>query len=340
MTWSLSELAEIVGGVLHGPSNLPIVRPVPAGSNDPLGITFAESPKYMNLVNASKVGAVIVLESEQGCTRPHIKHRSPREAFGRILALCVRELPLNPGIHESSIVSTNVNIDNSASIGAFCVIEDNVSVGPDVRIYPFCYVGQGCVLNANVKLYPHVTLCRDVEIGERTIVHAGAVIGADGFGYFWDGVKHRKIPQVGGVKIGEDCEIGALTAIDRATAGETEIGNGSKIDNLVQIAHNVKIGDYTVIASQAGLSGSSKVGKRVTIAGQCGLSDHVEVADDVVLGGKTGVTKDIDNPGEYWGTPAKPIREQIRMMLLSAKLPDIIARLERIEKTLESLRPK
>jgi UDP-3-O-[3-hydroxymyristoyl] glucosamine N-acyltransferase len=336
----LSELAEIVGGELHGPPELLIARPVPAGSDDPFGITFAESSKYMNLVNASGVGAVIVSESEEGCTRPHIKHRSPREAFGRILALCVRELPLNLGVHGSAVVSRNTEIDSSASIGAFCVIEDNVSIGPDVKIYPFCYIGQGCVLNANVKLYPHVTLYRDVEIGERTIVHAGAVLGADGFGYFWDGVKHRKIPQVGGVKIGEDCEIGALTAIDRATAGSTEIGDGSKIDNLVQIAHNVKIGDYTVIASQTGLSGSSKVGKRVTIAGQCGLSDHVEVADEVVLGGKTGVTKDIDNPGEYWGTPAKPIRDQIRMMLLSAKLPDIIARLERIEKTLESLRSK
>jgi UDP-3-O-[3-hydroxymyristoyl] glucosamine N-acyltransferase len=163
-------------------------------------------------------------------------------------------------------------------------------------------------------------------------------LGADGFGYFWDGVRHRKVPQVGGVRIGDDCEIGALTAVDRGTAGESTIGNGTKIDNLVQVAHNVLIGSDTVIAGQCGIGGSAHIGSRVTMGGAAAISDHTSVTDDVVLGPRSGVAQDIQQPGEYWGTPAQEARGAMRAFLLAAKLPEIVDRIRRLEKEIAELR--
>jgi UDP-3-O-[3-hydroxymyristoyl] glucosamine N-acyltransferase len=340
LSWTLSEIAEIVGGELHGPPDLKIGRPVPAGYDDSNGITFAESAKYLAAVESSSAAAVIVGLNEVDCTKPHIRCRSPREAFGRLLAIAWRELPLEEGIHPAAIVSPNATVERTARIGAYAVVESGAIIGADARVYPFCYVGEQCRLGTGSKLYPNVVLYRDVWIGERSIVHSGAVIGADGFGYFWDGTRHRKVPQVGGVRIGDDCEIGALTAVDRATAGETQIGNGTKIDNLVQIAHNVEIGSDTVVAGQTGISGSSRIGSRVTMGGNVGVSDHVSITDDVVLGARTGVAKDINEPGQYWGSPAQEAKDGIRAALLTSKLPEIVDRIRRLEKEIAELRAK
>lgn len=336
--WTLSELAEIVGGEIFGPRDLVIQRPVPAGSGDPNGITFAESKKYLASVEKSDVGAVIVSEDEQDCSKPHIRCRSPREAFGRILALAWRELPINEGVHPTAVVSPNAKIENGAFVGAYSVIESGVRIAEDAKIYPFCYIGENCQIGIGAKVYPHATLYRDVSVGERTVIHSNSVLGADGFGFFWDGVKHRKVPQVGTVSIGDDCEIGALTAVDRATAGETSIGSGTKIDNLVQIAHNVVIGNNTVIAGQSGISGSSSIGSRVVMGGGVGIRDHVNIGDDVSLGGRTGVAKDILEPGAYWGTPALEAREATRVFLLLSRLPELADRIKKLEEEIATLR--
>ncbi|MBL1150198.1 MAG: UDP-3-O-(3-hydroxymyristoyl)glucosamine N-acyltransferase [Armatimonadetes bacterium] len=330
-SWTLAELAEIVGGELHGPPDLRITRPVPAGDDDPTGITFAENSRYLAAAEASKVGAVIVAADEDDCTKPHIKCRAPREAFGRILALSWRDLPHVDGVHPTAVISPDAVIEPGCSIGPYCVVEAHSRICDDAKLFAFCYVGEHCRVGRSAKLYPHTTLYRDVWIGERTIVHAGTVLGADGFGYFWDGRRQRKVPQVGGVRVGDDCEIGALSAIDRATAGETEIGDGTKIDNLVQIAHNVHIGKDTVIASQTGVSGSARIGSRVTVGGQSGFGDHVSVCDDVVLGGKTGVPRNIEKPGEYWGIVARDLRDEMRIQLMLAKLPELFDRVRRLE---------
>jgi UDP-3-O-[3-hydroxymyristoyl] glucosamine N-acyltransferase len=333
--WTLGELAQIVGGQLFGPPGLTIRRPVPAGYQDPEGITFAESEGYLRIAEDSSVGAVIVSENMRECTKPHIRCSNPRQAFGRILALSWRDLPLPEGVHPTAILADGVRIGATARIGAYVVIEEGTIVEDDVKVFPFCYVGPGCVLKAGVRLYPHVVLYRSVYLGERTVVHSGAVLGADGFGYFWDGEKHRKVPQVGEVIIGEDCEIGSLTTIDKATAGETRVGRGTKIDNLVQIGHNVEIGEHTVLAGQVGISGSTRIGDRVTMAGQVGVGDHVTIANDVRLGGQSGVENDIREPGSYWGTPAVQFTEAARIALLLRKLPEMLKRIKRLEEELK-----
>lgn len=336
--WTLGELAEIVGGQLFGPEGMVIRRPVPAGYDDPEGITFAESEAYLKVVEASSVGAVILSQEMRDCDKPHIRCTNARQAFGRILALSWRDLPLSEGIHPTAIVADGVKIGATARIGPYTIIEEGTVIEDDVKVFPFCYVGPGCVLKSGVRLYPHVTLYRSVFLGERTVVHSGAVLGADGFGYFWDGEKHRKVPQVGEVIIGEDCEIGSLTTIDKATAGATRVGMGTKIDNLVQIGHNVEIGEHVVLAGQVGISGSSRIGNRVTMAGQVGIGDHVTITDDVQLGGQSGVDDDITKPGKYWGTPALDFTEAARIALLLRRLPNIVQRLKQIEEELKRLK--
>ncbi len=204
-------------------------------------------------------------------------------------------------------------------------------------MYPFAYIGEGCELGEGTVVYPHAVLYRDVTTGRRCRIHAGAVLGADGFGYVWDGQRRVKIPQVGRVVLGDDVEIGANSAVDRATAGETRIGSGTKLDNLVQIGHNVRIGEHTVAAAQTGVSGSTTIGNRVTIAGQVAFSDHVEVCDDVVLGGRTAVIQNIREPGEYLGFPARPLGEAMRALSLATKLPELAARLRRLEERVRDL---
>jgi UDP-3-O-[3-hydroxymyristoyl] glucosamine N-acyltransferase len=329
--WTLAELAQIVGGTLCGPEELVVCRPVPAGYEDPEGITFAENETYLERAERTSVAAVIIPHEMRPTEKPHIRHANPRQAFGRVLALSWRDLPLGEGVHPTALIAEDVRIAPTARVGAYAIIESGCILEDDVKVYPFCYVGPNCHLKAGAKLYPRVALYSSVRVGERTVIHSGAVIGADGFGYFWDGEKHRKVPQVGSVLIGDDCEIGALTAVDRATAGVTRIGDGTKVDNLVQIAHNVEIGDDVILAGQVGISGSTRIGDRCTLAGQVGIGDHVEIADDVLLGGQSGVEDDIPESGRYWGTPALPFAEAARLMLLLRKLPDLNRRLKELE---------
>jgi UDP-3-O-[3-hydroxymyristoyl] glucosamine N-acyltransferase len=180
-------------------------------------------------------------------------------------------------------------------------------------------------------------LYRDVRVGARSVIHSGAVIGADGFGFVWDGSKRLKVPQVGSVRIGDDVEVGANTCIDRATAGETVIEDGVKLDNIVQIGHNVRVGEHSAIAGMSGISGSTKIGKRVLMGGGVGTRDHVTIGDDVALGGRSNVGGDITEPGEYLGTPAAPAREAVRAMLTIHKLPELVSRIRQLEKRLAEL---
>ena len=285
---------------------------------------------------ASGVGAVI-LPPDVPSSKPAIRHPRPRQAFGRFLAMVDRPIPLEPGVSERAAVSPLAQIDDSARVGAFAVVEAGATVGPRAQVYPFAYVGEACAVGEGATILPHAVLVKNVTVGARTIVHPGAVLGADGFGYVWDGVRQVKIPQVGGVEIGPDVEIGANSAIDRATAGKTRIGEGVKVDNLVQIGHNTRIGAHTVIASQTGIAGSTAIGERCVFAGQVGTSDHITIGDDVRIGGQAGVVKDLSEPGAYWGFPAKPALVEMRMQSLLRKFPELMKRLIRMERRIEEL---
>lgn len=333
-SWTLGEVAARLGGELGGPAAQPVSRPVPADSDEPEGITFAGSPRYLAKALASQVGAIIISPSLLPCAKPHIVVDDPRAAFGRLLSEWKRELPIEAGVHEWAAVSSEARIDPSASVGPFAVVERGAVVGPSCRVYSHAYIGENCILGEGCRVFPHAVLYQDVRLGQRVIVHAGAILGADGFGFEWDGAKQIKVPQIGSVEIGDDAEIGANSCVDRAMAGTTEIGQDVKLDNLVQIGHNSHVGDHTVVAAQAGISGSTTIGERVTMGGAVATSHHVEITDDVVLGGRTGVTSDIDEPGQYWGTPARPIKEAMRASLLVYRLPEMLQRIKELERRL------
>ncbi len=333
--WSLAEIAELLGGTLDGPAEHRVLRPAPADEDDPHGLAFAEG-SYVEKAMASGVGAVI-LPPDVDSTKPTIRHPRPRQAFGRFLGLNDRPLPLAEGVSPQASVSPLAQIDPTARIGAFAVVEAGATVGPGARIYSFAYVGEACAVEERATILPHAVLVKNVTVGPRSIVHSGAVLGADGFGFVWDGTRQHKIPQVGGVEIGADTEIGANTTIDRATAGRTRIGDDVKLDNLIQIGHNTRIGAHTVMASQVGVAGSATIGERCTFAGQSGVADHTTVGNDIQVGGQSGVSKSILEAGPYWGFPARPALIEMRTQSLLRKLPELMKRLMRMEKRIEEL---
>jgi len=335
--YTLGEIAQLVGGELDGPGDLHILRPVPADSNDSSGITFAENEKYLAAAISGEVGAVLVPAETPVVAKPVIRVAQPRMAFGMVLSAFVVPMPRG-GIHPTAQVSSEAVVDSTASIGAYAIVESGAQVGAGATVMAHAYIGQGCVVGEKSEIYPHVVLVQDVRMGVGCRIHAGAVIGADGFGYYWNGTHQQKVPQVGGVLIGNYVEIGSNTCIDRATCGDTVIADGVKLDNLVQVAHNVKIGAHTVIAAQVGLSGSTVIGERNVFGGQAATSDHVTVGDNMVFGGRTGITGDMDAPGEYFGTPAVPLSTAMRVIALQTRLPELFKRMRAMERELEHLR--
>jgi len=330
--WTVGELATILGGTVRGNRSATVRRPVPAGTADPEGVTFAGNETYLAQALAQPIGAILVAEGLDTGEVPAIVVADPRLAFYRLLAMVQRPLPIAPGIHPTAVVSPHAAIDPTASVGAYAVVEDGAEIGAGVRIYAHVYVGENCRIGAQSVLFPHVVLYQDVRLGERCVVHAHVTIGADGFGFVWDGKAQRKVPQVGGVDIGDDVEIGANSTVDRATAGDTRLDSGVKLDNLVQVAHNVTVGKNTVIAALVGIGGSTHIGERVTFGGQAGVADHIDIVDGAIFAGRSGVTNDIDAPGAYGGFPARPIGEARRILAATLRLPEFAKRIRMLER--------
>lgn len=320
-----------LGAELTGDPDQTVARAVPAGTADPDGVTFAGDARYLAKATSVPIGAVIVGVETGALPVPKLAVADPRSAFGRLLAIMFRPLPLAPGVHPTAVVDPEAVVEEGAHIGAFTVVERGAVVRTGARVFAHGYVGEGCVVGEGSILYPRVTLYQDVRIGRRCVIHSGAVIGADGFGFVWDGQRRHKVPQVGNVELGDDVEVGANTCIDRATAGTTLIGQGTKIDDLVMVGHNCRLGEHNVLAAQVGLGGSSEVGSRVVMGGQAALSDHVTVGDDVVLGGRSGVITDLKQPGEYMGLPPVPVTQGIRALSLTQRLPELFQRLRALE---------
>lgn len=333
-SWTLAELADMLGGDLVGPGDRRVSRLVPAGTEDVEGITFAADEKYLKKALAGNVGVILVKDNMDAGASAHIRLQDPRAAYLSLLFRFERQDDMEPGIHALASVHPTAHIDPSACVGAYAVVGPQAHVAASCRIHPMAYIGPRCVLGEGSILYPRAVLVQDVELGEQCIIHAGAVLGADGFGFGWDGNSRRKIPQVGGVRLGDCVEVGANSCIDRATVGHTTVGSHTKIDNLVQVGHNVVIGEQSVLTGMVGVGGSTTIGDRVIVGANAGISDHVTICDDVTLGGRTGVASDIKEPGEYFGQPPQPMREAIRTFLLIPKLPEIWQRLRELEKRL------
>ncbi|TDV57723.1 UDP-3-O-(3-hydroxymyristoyl)glucosamine N-acyltransferase [Actinophytocola oryzae] len=329
--WTLAELAPLLGASVGRSPDFAVARPVPYDSDDPHGLAYCASARYAREAARHAVGA-LVLPPDLEPDRPCLYAENPGAAFARFLALYRRPLPLASGVHPTAVVDPAAEVAPGASVGPYAVVERGARIGAGARVFPFCYVGEDCVVGEETVLYPHVVLYQDVRVGARCVVHAHAVLGADGFGFAWDGTRQVRIEQVGGVRIGDDVEIGAGSAVDRATSGTTGIGAGTKLDNLVQIGHNADVGPDTLICGQAGVAGSAVVGRRVTMAGQSGVADHVTVGDGVTLAGRAVASRDIDEPVVHHGFPARP--DGLRIAAALAELPGLRDRVRQLERLL------
>lgn len=296
----LGELAGFLGASLRGDADAQVSGLAAIQSATPGTLSFVASPKYQSWLTETKATAVIVSPAmADRCPVAALVVDQPYVAFARVSHLFATEPPTPPGVHPSAIVAPGVQLPASVHVGALAVVEEGAVLGEGVVVGAQCYVGAGARLGDRCRLWPNVTIYHGVKIGQRTIIHAGAVIGADGFGFAPNAGKWEKIAQVGGVIIGDDVEVGALTTIDRGAIEDTIIGNGVILDDQVHIAHNVVVGDYTAMAGKSGISGSTKVGKHCLLSGMAGLVGHIELCDNVQVSGMTVVSRSITRPGVY-----------------------------------------
>ncbi|MBG89673.1 MAG: UDP-3-O-(3-hydroxymyristoyl)glucosamine N-acyltransferase [Verrucomicrobiales bacterium] len=330
--FTVGEIAARLQGEVAGDPTVRITGLAPANSAGPGDLTFAENEKYLAAANQTEATAVIAFKDAEANGKTLIRVSNVRVALAKALAYFKPE-PSYPGeIHATSVVDPSAEIDPSAYIGPYCVIGKACRIGPRATLLGQTHIGDRTEIGAECRVFANVSIYADTKIGDRVRIHAGTVIGSDGYGYVFDQGAHQKIPQVGNVVIENDVEIGSNVSIDCGALGSTVVGAGTKIDNLVQIAHNVATGEHCLVISQSGIAGSSKLGKYVTLAGQVGIAGHLTIGDKVTLAAKSGVMHDIP-PGETWmGAPAQPDRRTKRQLLALQQLPDLIRRVRQLEK--------
>jgi UDP-3-O-[3-hydroxymyristoyl] glucosamine N-acyltransferase len=313
---ALGELAVRFGCQLSGDPDVMVDHVAPLQSAGPGALSFLANPRLASQLSATRASAVVLEpRSAAACPVAALIAPNPHALFARIATVLHPPPPLRPGIHPTAIVDARAQVDASCEIGPYSVIAADAVIGPRCMIGPACVVGEGAHIGADCRLLSRVTLEHGVRLGARALVHSGAVIGSDGFGLARDGGRWLKVPQVGGVSIGDDVEIGANTTIDRGAMDDTVISDGVKLDNQIQVGHNVTIGAHTAIAACTGISGSVRIGERCMIAGGCGLSGHIEIGDDVVLTGMSMVPHSVMRPGVYTSViPVAPIRQWWRVL--------------------------
>ena len=308
-----------------------------AGPGD---LCFAESADQADAVRASRAGAVIVPQDFPELDGPLlVRSPAPRQGFFRVAERFVPAPDLR-GIHPSAVIDPAATLGADVAVGPCAVIAAGARIGDRCRVGPGCYLGAGVTLGADCVIEANVVIHYESRLGDRCIVHSGAVIGGDGFGFSWDGSGHRKIPQLGRVVIEDDVDIGCNSCVDRATLGETRIRRGTKIDNLVQVAHNTDIGAHVILVSQAGVAGSSTVGTGTVVAGQVAISDHVKVGAGARIGGQSGVTKDVPAGATVFGTPARPMKDTLRELAALSQLPALLKQVRSQEQELARLRAR
>ncbi|MCI0456814.1 MAG: UDP-3-O-(3-hydroxymyristoyl)glucosamine N-acyltransferase [Gemmataceae bacterium] len=335
MSVTVQQLAELVQGQVLGDGDLRITAARPLGAAQPGDITFVEDQKHAHLLHGCQASAAVVPAALPANGLTVIQVADPLNAFVAIVRrLHGREEPPPHGIDPRACIHPTAQIGPDASIFACASVGEGTVIGARCRLYHGAVVGRYCRLGDDVVIYPNAVLYDGTVLGQRVIVHANAVLGADGFGFRLQDGRHVKVPQLGHVEIGDDVEIGACTTIDRGTFQATRVGEGTKIDNLVQIGHNCQVGRHNLLVSQVGIAGSSSTGDYVVLAGQVGVVDHVHIGDRVVIGGKAGVTKDVAAGERMLGAPATPEHEQKRILMSLEKLPEIRRDLRRIKQHL------
>ena len=341
MTFTASEIAARLGAECTGDGTVVVTGLASLRDAGPGDLSFVANPRYAADAAATRAGAVVVARDwNRPCVAPALlRAADPNQTFATAAALFAPPPIRYPvGVHPTAVVAPDVSLGTDVSIGPLCVVEAGARIGDRSILVAQCYLGRQATVGSDTLFYPQVTVRERVQIGDRCVIHNGVVIGSDGFGFTADdqGARH-KIPQIGTVIVGNDVEIGANTTIDRARFGKTIIGHGVKIDNLVQIAHNVIIGDHTVIVAQVGIAGSARIGHHVILAGQVGVGGHVEVGDGAMIGAQAGIHKKVPPKAALVGSPAVPGEVFARMVVNWTKLDNMRQRLVALEQRLQRL---
>jgi UDP-3-O-[3-hydroxymyristoyl] glucosamine N-acyltransferase len=337
MAYTLGELAALLGGELQGPPDLVIRGIAPVDRAGPQEITFIAQKRYLRLVEQSQAAAFIVAPEWTDLPRALIVVPQPYLAYARVAALFAPPPWRWPGVSDRAYLGTGLKLGQDVSIAPLVFLGDRVRLGDRVTILPGCVLGEEVVVGAETLLYPNVTIRERCRVGARVIIHSGTVIGADGYGFVPGPEGHVKIPQMGIVVIEDEVEIGANCTIDRAALGETRIGRGVKMDNLVHLAHNVTVGEHSLLVAQVGVSGSCKLGKGVALGGQAGLVGHIELGDGVQVAAQSGVTHYVAPGQTVIGSPARPHKEWLKLNAHFSRLPEIYNRLKALEKKVAAL---
>ena len=329
MEFTLNQINKIIGGKLQGDANL-VITGVSSIENSKDGdITFIKDENYIKKALKTKASAIVAHKTIEQINKSLIIVDNPFLSFIKLLrVISDQKQTQTQTIHPSAIIAKSASVGKEISIGAHVIINENTKIGDNVTLYPNVFVGKNCEIGDNSTIYPNVTIREEVTIGKRVLVHSGTTIGGDGFGYLQVGGKHEKIPQVGTVEIGDDVEIGSNVTIDRATLDKTVISNGVKIDNHSHIAHNVFIGENSMLIAYAKIAGGARIGMNVMIAEDVGITDHAVIGDNCVIGGGSNVYKSLEPGSVVWGSPAKPISLEKRIQVLLKKLPDIYKKIK------------
>lgn len=340
MTITAAQIAEQLRGEVLGDSSIQLTGFASADCAQMGDLTFADKPAYFSAAEQSQASAILVSPEFTSSHKVLIRVPSPRVAVARLLPLFFPMDKCVPGIHPSAVVAATARIDASAQIGPNCVIGDKASIGARSVLHGGNHIGCNCQIGEDVRLSPNVVLYAKTQIGNRVVIHAGTVIGSDGYGYVFDEGHHRKMLQVGRVVVHDDVEIGANSAIDRGAFGDTVVGQGTKIDNLVHIAHNVTVGRHCLIMGQVGFAGSTNLGDYCVVASQSGIAGHLKLGRQVTIGAKSGVMRDIPDGETVLGIPAAPDKQTKRQMIALTQLPELIRRTRELERQLAELQAK
>jgi len=316
----ISEIVALVGGTYDGPADVALHGIAPLSEATPEQLSFLANPKYAAQVPATRAGAVLVADDYDGADARLIRVKNPYLAMANVAAKWFAARHAPSGISPLASVAPTAKLGRGVAVGAFTTIGDDVAVGDGVTIYQNVSIEPGCTIGDGTTIYPLVSIYERTSIGRRCILHSGVVVGSDGYGFATEGGRHHKVPQLGRVRIEDDVEIGANSTVDRGTLGDTVIGEGTKVDNLVQIGHGVKIGKHCLLVAQVGIAGSTELGDYVVVAGQSGFAGHLKIGNRVQVAAKSAVLDDVPDGAKIMGSPAMPFRDFARREALLKRM--------------------
>ena len=342
MEFSVEQIASFLNGEVIGNGSIKVSNLSKIDDGKPGTLSFLANSKYTHFIYETEASAVLVRRDfvpEQEVKTTLIKVDDPYACLALLLNMVDQATrPQKNGIEENSFIAKNANLGEDIYVGAFTYISNNASIGNNCKIFPQCYIGDNVKIGSNCIIYPGVKIYHNCVIGNNVIIHAGTVIGSDGFGFAPQNGEYVKIAQIGNVVVEDNVEIGANTTIDRATLGSTIIKRGAKLDNLIQVAHNVEIGESTVMAAQVGVAGSTKVGKHCMIGGQVGFAGHITIGDNVNIGAQSGIPNNVDSKSNLLGYPAIPAKEFARQVVMMKRLPEINNSIRELQKEIANLK--